>query len=67
MPAAGSGALARITEATLTTVELLAHRDRVPRTELARQLAIAQTGVDALRDPVTPDAQSQVSASCAGP
>jgi phage gp36-like protein len=53
MLASESDALARMTEATLTTIELLARRDRVPRTELARQLAIAQTGVDALRGSMT--------------
>lgn len=50
-------ALARMTEATLTTVKLLARRARVPRTELARQVAIAQTGVDALRDSMSPEAR----------
>lgn len=46
-------ALAQMTEATLITIELLARRDRAPRTELARQLAIAQTEVDALRGSMT--------------
>lgn len=56
-PATETDALARMTEATLTTVELLARRSRVPRTELERQVAIAQIGVDAWRGPVTAEAR----------
>lgn len=45
-------ALLHMTEATLATVDLLASRTRPPKTELERQIAIAQVGIDRCRSEV---------------
>jgi hypothetical protein len=47
-------ALAYLTECTLATVQDLAGRSRPPKGELARQVSIAQTGVDWVKTFVKP-------------
>lgn len=47
-------ALTYLVECTLATVQDLAGRSRPPKAELARQISIAQTGIDWVRTFVRP-------------
>lgn len=48
-------ALLYMIECTLATVSDLAGRSRPPKGELSRQIAIAQTGIDAVREFLKPE------------